>query len=59
MELHSFDGDLIIEDIIDKNWRNKHATIAELAAYTETLLPGRVEGKDIDWNTLHSFMAHG
>ncbi|KAJ6061221.1 hypothetical protein N7444_001917 [Penicillium canescens] len=41
MEFPKLDGDPLIDDIIIKCWNNKYATIAELAAYTETLLPGR------------------
>ncbi|KAL4882134.1 hypothetical protein BJY04DRAFT_217458 [Aspergillus karnatakaensis] len=38
MEFPKLNGDPVIDDIIDKCWHNKYATIAELAAYTETLL---------------------
>lgn len=38
MEFPKLDGDPSIDDTIDKCWRNKYATVAELAAHTETLL---------------------
>lgn len=38
MEPPNLDGDPLIDDIIDKCWHNKYATVAELAAHTETLL---------------------
>lgn len=37
----NLDSDPLIDDLITKCWHNKYATIADLAAYTETLLPGR------------------
>lgn len=47
MEFPNLDGDPILDDVVHKCWHNKYATIAELAAYTETLLPGRTTGRDI------------
>lgn len=41
MEFPNLDGDLLIDDIINKCWHNRYAMIAELATYTETLLPER------------------
>ncbi|CEJ58366.1 Putative Protein kinase-like protein [Penicillium brasilianum] len=41
MEFPKLDGDPLIDEIISKCWHNNYATIAELAAYTETLLLGR------------------
>ncbi|KYK58959.1 protein kinase [Drechmeria coniospora] len=38
MEFPKLDADLAIDEIIDNCWRNKYSTIAELAAYTESLL---------------------
>ncbi|KAL3459024.1 kinase-like domain-containing protein [Aspergillus heterothallicus] len=46
MEFPQLDGDPLIDDIITKCWHNKYATIAELAGYTETLLPGRNSRRD-------------
>ncbi|CAG8909704.1 unnamed protein product [Penicillium egyptiacum] len=46
MEFPKLDGDPLIDNIIDKCWHNRYATIAELAAYTETLLPGRTNEKE-------------
>ncbi|CAG7928283.1 unnamed protein product [Penicillium olsonii] len=37
MEFPELDRDPLIDDIINKCWHNKYATIAELAAYTDTL----------------------
>jgi serine/threonine protein kinase len=50
MEFPNLDGDPFIDDIINKCWHNKYATIAELAAYTETLLPGRKNRREIGEN---------
>ncbi|KAJ6102079.1 hypothetical protein N7486_004506 [Penicillium sp. IBT 16267x] len=52
MEFPKLDGDPLIDDIIDKCWHNKYATIAELAAYTETLLPDSTNGKETDAETI-------
>jgi serine/threonine protein kinase len=38
MEFPNLDGDLMIDNIIDRCWHNKYATVAELAAHTKTLL---------------------
>lgn len=48
MEFPKLDGDPIIDDIIDKCWHNRYSTIAELAAYTERLLPRRTNEKESD-----------
>ncbi|KGO76584.1 hypothetical protein PITC_087710 [Penicillium italicum] len=48
MEFPKLDGDPLIDDIIIKCWHNKFATIAELAACTETLLPGRNNRRDTE-----------
>ncbi|EFR02723.1 hypothetical protein MGYG_05721 [Nannizzia gypsea CBS 118893] len=37
MEFPKLDGDPLIDEIISKCWHNNYTTIAELAAYTETL----------------------
>jgi hypothetical protein len=44
MEFPKLDGDPLIDYIINKCWHNNYATIAELAIYTETLLPGKTIG---------------
>jgi hypothetical protein len=41
MEFPKLDGDPLIDRIISKCWHNNYATIAELAADTETFLLGR------------------
>lgn len=41
MEFPKLDGDPLIDNIINKCWHNNYGTIAELAAYTEALLPGK------------------
>ncbi|KZF24355.1 kinase-like protein [Xylona heveae TC161] len=41
MEFPNLDGDPLIDDIIDKCWHNKYATVVELAAHTATLLTYR------------------
>jgi serine/threonine protein kinase len=38
MVFPKLDGDPLIDGIIDKCWHNKYATVAELAAHTQTLL---------------------
>ncbi|KAL2866197.1 uncharacterized protein BJX67DRAFT_355961 [Aspergillus lucknowensis] len=38
MEFPEFDGNPPIDDIIDKCWHNKYATVSELAAHTRKLL---------------------
>ncbi|KAJ5799264.1 uncharacterized protein N7518_001332 [Penicillium psychrosexuale] len=38
MEFPKLDGDAPIDDIIDKCWHNKYATVAALPAHTETLI---------------------
>ncbi|RDW90830.1 sterol homeostasis protein ARV1 [Aspergillus mulundensis] len=38
MEFPILDGNPLIDDIIDKCWHNKYATVSELAAHTEKLL---------------------
>lgn len=38
MVFPELDGDPLIDDIIDKCWHNKYATVAELAAHTKALL---------------------
>lgn len=46
MEFPNLNGDPLIDDIINKCWRNRYTTIAELAAYTKILLLGRNNWKD-------------
>lgn len=47
MEFPKLHGDPLIDDIIDKCWHNKYATVAELVAHTEMLLAERTkEGTD-------------
>ncbi|RAK99862.1 protein kinase [Aspergillus ibericus CBS 121593] len=48
MEFPKLDGDPLIDEIIIKCWHNKYPTIAELAAYTETLLPGKHNWRDTE-----------
>lgn len=48
MEFPKLDGDPFIDDIIIKCWHNRYATIGELAACTETLLPGRSNRRDTE-----------
>ncbi|KAJ5587263.1 uncharacterized protein N7459_003028 [Penicillium hispanicum] len=48
IEFPRLDSDPLIDDIIIKYWHNKYATIAELATYTETLLPGRSRRRDTE-----------
>ena len=50
MEFPNLNGDILIDDIIDKCWHNKYTTVAELAAHTKTLLVKRtnVEGTDVE-----------
>lgn len=45
MEFPKLNGDPLIDDIIDKCWHNKYATVAELAAHTKRLL---VEGTNVE-----------
>jgi hypothetical protein len=52
MEFPNLDGDPLIDDIINKCWHNNYATIAELAAYTETLLPGRENRRETNAETI-------
>ncbi|KAJ5808430.1 protein kinase-like protein [Penicillium riverlandense] len=52
MEFPKLDGDPLIDDVIDKCWHNKYATIAELAAYMETLLPGEANRKESNAGTI-------
>ncbi|KAL4888232.1 hypothetical protein BDV59DRAFT_196634 [Aspergillus ambiguus] len=40
MEFPRLDGDPLIDNIIDKCWHNRYATVAELATQTEMLLEG-------------------
>jgi hypothetical protein len=48
MEFPILNGDPLLDDMINKCWHNKYATIAELAAYTETLLSERINEKETD-----------
>jgi serine/threonine protein kinase len=67
MECPRLDSDPLIDDIIIKCWHNKYATIAELAAYTETLLPGRNNWRNAEaekistpqWRTVIGRVIHG
>ncbi|KAJ5707102.1 hypothetical protein N7488_006903 [Penicillium malachiteum] len=52
MEFPKLDGDPLIDQIIRKCWHNKYATISELAAYTETILPGRTSGRETSIETI-------
>lgn len=51
MEFPTLDGDPVIDDIIDKCWHNKYATIAELAAHTKSLLANETNGERINTET--------
>lgn len=44
-EFPTLEGDPMIDDIIDKCWHNKYATVAELAAHTERLLANGTKGE--------------
>ncbi|KAJ5243629.1 hypothetical protein N7489_003725 [Penicillium chrysogenum] len=67
MEFPKLDSDPLIDDIIIKCWHNKYVTIAELAAYTETLLPGRNNWRNAEaekistpqWRTVIGRIIHG
>ncbi|RHZ67362.1 uncharacterized protein CDV56_109417 [Aspergillus thermomutatus] len=68
MEFAKLDGDPLIDDIISKCWHNNYATIAELAADTETLLPGRnnwreteaeAEAEKMQWRTVIGRVIRG
>ncbi|KAF3406805.1 hypothetical protein DPV78_001145 [Talaromyces pinophilus] len=67
MELPKLGGDPLIDDIIIKCWHNKYATIADLAAYTKTLLPGKNNWRDTEtekistpqWRTVISRVIRG
>lgn len=48
MEFPTLNGDPLLDNIINNCWHNKYATIAELAAYTETLLSESIKEKEID-----------
>ena len=52
MEFPKLGGDPLIDHIINKCWHNNYATIAELAAYTETLLPGKNNRREINPETI-------
>lgn len=52
LEFPKLDGDPVIDHIINKCWHNNYATIAELAAYTETLLPGRNNRRETNPETI-------
>lgn len=43
MYFSELDGDPLVNDIIDKCWHKKYATIAEMVIYTRTLLPERTD----------------
>ncbi|KAJ5224969.1 hypothetical protein N7468_006194 [Penicillium chermesinum] len=43
MEFPDLNGDPLIDNIIDKCWHNKYATVSELAAHTKMLLKQRVD----------------
>lgn len=45
MEFPKLNGGPLIDDIIDRCWHNKYATIAELAVHTKRLL---IEGTNVD-----------
>lgn len=47
MEFPALNGDPLIDDIIDRCWHNKYATVSELAAHTETLFT-RKSGEGAD-----------
>jgi serine/threonine protein kinase len=51
MVFPSLDGDPLIDDIIDKCWHNKYATVAELATYTNALFLERNTGSNINTET--------
>lgn len=46
MEFPTLDGNPLIDDIIDKCWHNKYATVSELAAHTESLLNERTDAME-------------
>lgn len=48
MEFPTLNGDPLLDDMINKCWHNKYATIAKLAAYTETLLSETINQKETD-----------
>jgi hypothetical protein len=52
MEFPKLDGDPLIDDIIDKCWHNKYATVEELAAHTETLLAEKPNGEGTNAETI-------
>ncbi|KAM3512609.1 hypothetical protein MY11210_003784 [Beauveria gryllotalpidicola] len=59
MKFPKLNGDALIDDIIDKCWHNKYATVAELASHTETLLGKgtNVEGKRKEGTNRESISA--
>lgn len=70
LEFPKLDGDPLIDDIIDKCWHNRYATVAELAAHTRSLLSkGAMEGTNEEgtngesifsrWHTAISHIARG
>ncbi|GFG01086.1 CBL-interacting serine/threonine-protein kinase 20 [Aspergillus udagawae] len=52
MEFPTLDGDLLIDDIINKCWHNKYSTVAELAAHTQTLLAEGPKQEGINAKTI-------
>jgi serine/threonine protein kinase len=51
MKFPTLDGDTLIDDIINKCWHNKYATIAELATTTNTLFLDRNSESDTNTET--------
>lgn len=52
MEFPKLNGDPLIDNIINKCWHNNYTTIAELAAYTETLLPEKNNRRETKAETI-------
>lgn len=48
MQFPNLNGDPLIDDVINKCWHNKYATIAALATYTATLLFERIPPNSSD-----------
>ncbi|KAB8213467.1 hypothetical protein BDV33DRAFT_210166 [Aspergillus novoparasiticus] len=46
MKFPTLDSNPLIDDIIDKCWHNKYATVSELAAHTESLLNERTDAME-------------
>lgn len=53
MEFPKMDGDLWIDDIINKRWHNKYATVGELAACRQVLLNEEIEPNSDSCHNVH------